>query len=126
MRHLLLVSGLMSVAMLVSPALRADGLAGFWQHEEQPAWIELRIENGVGSATVVRNDAFPDREGRLLLKDLSPDGDEWRGQVYAERFEDYRDARVSLPAPDRMQVKVKVGFMSRTLEWNRVDAVPAK
>jgi hypothetical protein len=117
---------MMSIAALVSPALWADGPEGFWQHEELPAWIEVRFEDGVGSATVMRNDEYPEREGRLLLKELSADGDEWSGQVYAERFKEYRDARVSQPAPDELQIKVKVGFMSRTLKWNRVDAVPAK
>jgi hypothetical protein len=49
----------------------------------------------------------------------------WHGQVYAQRLGEYKDAEISLPAPDRMQFKVKVGVMRRTVEWNRVDAVPA-
>jgi hypothetical protein len=39
---------------------------------------------------------------------------------------EYKDAEISLSEPDIMQFKVKVGFMSRTIEWMRVDAVPAE
>jgi hypothetical protein len=61
----------------------------------------------------VRNDEYPDRVGRVLLKDLAAPGEEggsWRGQVYAQRLEEYKDAEISLPKPDFMEIKVKVGF----------------
>ena len=75
----------------------------------------------------MRNDKFPERVGREIVKGLEADESEknlWRGQVYAEKLGDYKDAEISLTAPDRMQFKVKVGFISRTLEWLRVDEVP--
>ena len=65
---------------------------------------------------------------KRILKDLEADGSKdglWKGQIYAERFGEYRDAKITLAEPDRMKIKVKVGFMSRTVEWVRVDAVPA-
>ena len=117
------------ITTLLAPLALAAELAGVWQHEELPAWIEVQVENGVATGTVVRNDEYPDRVGRVLLKDLAPEPDQagaWRGQVYAERFEEYRDAQVSLPEQDQMQIKVKVGFMSRTVNWNRVAEVPAE
>ena len=117
------------ITTLLAPLALAAELAGLWQHEELPAWIEVKVEDGVATGTVVRNDEYPDRVGRVLLKDLKAAGDEpdlWRGQVYAERFEEYKDAQVSMPEQDQMQIKVKVGFISRTLNWNRVAAVPAE
>ncbi len=115
------------LASLAAPVLLAADLTGFWQHEELPAWIEVRFEDGVGTGTVVRNDEYPERVGRVLLKELVPDEGEaatWRGKVYAERLEEYRDAEILLPKPDLMRIKVKVGFVSRTVEWNRVEALP--
>ena len=38
-------------ASLLSPQLLAGDLSGFWQHEEQPAWIEVRFEEGVGTGS---------------------------------------------------------------------------
>ena len=98
----------------------AEDLNGFWKHAEEPAWIEINLEQGKG--TVVRNDKFPERVGREILKDLKaedPEKGPWRGQVYAERLGEYKDAELSLPEPGKMEIKVKVGFISRTVEWTR-------
>jgi len=112
--------------MLAAPLVCADDIAGFWKHSEEPGWIEIRLDEGIG--TVLRNDKFPERVGREILKDLTADDSEqglWKGQIFAEKLGEYKDAEITLAEPDRMKIKVKVGFMSRTLEWLRVDEVPA-
>ena len=119
-------SVLAAITIFASPLVLAADISGFWKHAEAPGWIEISLEEGKG--TVVRNDKFPERVGREILKDLA--GDDagqhlWRGQIYAEKLGEYKDAEITLPEPDRMKIKVKVGFMSRTIEWLRVDAVPA-
>jgi uncharacterized protein (DUF2147 family) len=108
-----------------SPHVVAEDISGFWKHPEAPAWIEISLEEGKG--TVIRNDKFPERVGREFVKDLKADGSEenlWRGEIYVERMGEYKQAEISLPEPGRMEIKVKVGFMSRTIEWMRVDEVP--
>ena len=109
-----------------TPLAFAGDINGFWKHPDAPAWIEISLEEGKG--TVVRNDKFPERVGREFIKDLRADDSEenlWRGQVYAEKLGEYKKAEISLPEPGRMEFKVKVGFISRTIEWVRVDKVPA-
>ena len=116
-----------ALGCLASSLLLAGDISGFWKNDESPAWIEIRFEGDTGTGTVRRNDEHPDRVGRMLLKDLVSDADQagtWRGQIYAERFEEYKDAEISLPEADRMQIKVKVGFMSRTVEWTRAPDLP--
>ena len=111
---------------MLAPVVFAGDLSGFWKFEGEPGWIEIRLDEGRG--IVVRNDKFPERVGRDLLKDLTADdGDDgqWKGQIYAEKLGEYKDAEISLAAPDRMKIKVKVGFMSRTVELERVEEVPA-
>ncbi|MCR9104159.1 MAG: DUF2147 domain-containing protein [Gammaproteobacteria bacterium] len=113
------------VISLAAPLVFAEDISGIWKHPEAPAWIEINLDEGTG--TVLRNDKFPERVGREFVKDLKPDESEvnlWRGQVYAEKMGEYRKAEVSLPEPGRMEFKVKVGFVSRTIEWMRVDGVP--
>ena len=109
-----------------SPLLLADDISGFWKHREEPVWIEIRVDEGAG--TVVRNDKFPERVGRKVLTDLeAADAEEnlWHGQVYVELLGEFRSVEVSLPEPGRMEFEVKVGFMSRTIEWVRVDVDPS-
>ncbi len=112
-------------AILAAPLSFADDISGLWKHADDPGWIEIRLDEGKG--TVVRNDKFPERVGREIVRELQADESKdnlWRGQVYAEKLGEYKDAEISLSEPDLMQFKVKVGFISRTVEWVRVDAVP--
>ena len=119
---------LLALAVLfLAPLVIAEDIDGFWKHSDEPGWIEIRLSEGKG--TVVRNDKFPERLGREIVKDLEADDSEenlWLGQVYAERLGEYRKAEISLPEPDRMEFKVKVGFMSRTVLWRRVASLPAE
>ena len=101
-------------------------ISGIWKHEENPAWIEIRLEEGSGA--VVRNDTFPDRMGRTILNDLQADKSKkglWHGVIYVEKLGEYKDVEISLPEADQMLIKGRVGFMSRTVEWVRVDEMPA-
>ncbi len=113
---------LAAVLALFAHSAIAEGLGGFWKHAEEPGWIEIDMAAGTG--TVLRNDKFPERVGRQILKDIESDGDAWSGQVYAEKLKEYKQAELTLDGEGRLQIKVKVGFLSRTVEWVRVDSVP--
>jgi hypothetical protein len=115
---------LMLSALVAMPGHAEAGLAGFWQHESEPVWIEMDPEAGHG--VMVRNDNRPDRLGFLVVTDLEAgdDPNEWFAQVFAARLGEYRKAEITLSADDRMVFTVKVGFMRRSVEWRRVSEVP--
>jgi len=114
------------VALLfVATMARADAdISGFWQHEKEPVWIEMRPDSA--DAVVVRNDNRPDRVGFHVVTDLAATDEPniWTAQVYAAQLQEYRNARVTLEGADLMAFTVKVGFISRTVEWRRVAEVP--
>jgi uncharacterized protein (DUF2147 family) len=114
-------------ALLPTPLAFSADISGTWKHAQNPAWIEIRLEEGGG--TVIRNDKFPDRVGRKILNDLEADKSKrglWHGQIYAEKLGEYKDVEVSLPEADRMLITGRVGFISRTVQWVRVDKIPAR
>ena len=115
---------LMLSAMVAMPGNADIELAGYWQHESDPVWIEMQPDTGQG--VMVRNDNRPDRLGFLVVTDLeaSDDPNEWSAQVFAARLGEYRKAEITLAADDRMVFTVKVGFMRRSVEWRRVSEVP--
>ena len=115
---------LMLSAMVTMPGNAETELAGYWQHESEPVWIEMQPDTGQG--VMVRNDNQPDRVGFLVVTDLeaSDDPNEWSAQVFAARLGEYRQADIALTADDRMVFTVKVGFMRRSVEWQRVSEVP--
>lgn len=116
---------LMLSAMVALPGNAENELAGYWQHESEPIWIEMQPETGQG--VMVRNDNRPDRLGFLVVTDLeaSDDLNEWSAQVFVARLGEYRKADIALSSDDRMVFTVKVGFMSRSVEWRRVSEVPS-
>ena len=111
-------------AMVMMPGNAETQLAGYWQHESDPVWIEMQPEAGQG--VMIRNDIRPDRLGFLVVIDLeaSDDPNEWSAQVFAARLGEYRKAEITLAADDRMVFTVKVGFVRRSVEWRRVSEVP--
>ena len=123
-RLLLKLLPLMLTAMVALPGHAGDELAGYWQHESDPVWIEMQADTGKG--VMVRNDNRPDRLGFLVVTDLEAgdDPNEWSAQVFAARLGEYRKAEVTLAADDRMVFTLKVGFVRRSVEWRRVSEVP--
>ena len=115
---------LMLSAMFAMPGKAVTELAGYWQHESDPVWIEMQPETGQG--VMLRNDNRPDRVGFLVVTDLeaSDDPKAWSAQVFAARLGEYRKANITLASDDRMIFTVKVGFMRRSVEWRRVSEVP--
>ena len=117
---------LMLSAMIALPGRAENELAGYWQHESDPVWIEMRPETGEG--VMLRNDNRPDRGGFLVVTDLvaGDDPTEWSAQVFAARLGEYRKAQITLTDENRMTFTVKVGFMRSSVEWTRVSEVPAE
>ena len=115
---------LMLSAMFALPGHAESELAGYWQHESEPVWIEMQPETGQG--VMLRNDNRPDRVGFLVVTDLevSDEPNEWSAQVFAARLGEYRKADITLSSDGRMVFTVKVGFMRRSVEWQRVSEVP--
>ena len=123
-RLLLKLLLLMLSAIVALQGYAGDDLAGYWQHESDPVWIEMQPDTGQG--VMVRNDNRPDRVGFLVVTDLeaSAGPNAWSAQVFAARLGEYRKAEITLSADDRMVFTVKVGFMRRSVEWRRVSEVP--
>ena len=115
---------LMLSAMFALPGHAENELAGYWQHESEPVWIEMQPETGQG--VMLRNDNRPDRVGFLVVTDLeaSDEPNEWSAQDFAARLGKYRKADITLSSDGRMVFIVKVGFMRRSVEWQRVSEVP--
>ena len=111
-------------AIFATPGNAEADLAGYWQHESEPVWIEMQPQAGQG--VVLRNDNRPDRVGFLVVTDLdvSDEPGEWSAQVFAAQLGEYRNATITLVSDDLMAFTFKVGFIRRTVEWARVPEVP--
>jgi len=121
-----LIASVSALLMLSSARVAAGDLVGIWQHESEPVWIQIEPNETVGR--VQRNDNKPEAVGFEMIKDLAQAGKDkssWTGQVYAAKLGEFKSAEIELIDEDVMRFKVKVGFISRSVEWQRVDELPA-
>ena len=43
------------LVVLIAPSVWASELAGIWQHEDDPVWVEIGFEGEHGSGIILRN-----------------------------------------------------------------------
>ncbi len=111
------IASVSALLMLSSAMVAAGDLAGIWQHESEPVWIQIEANETVGR--VQRNDNKPEAVGFEMIRNLAQGGNDnatWTGQVYAAKLGEFKSAEIELIDEDVMRFKVKVGFMSRTVE----------
>lgn len=63
----------------------------------------------------------PELVGKVVLKDLTPSGKEWKGQVVlVRRGGKELPVVVSLPDSSTLRMKVKAGLLGQSRDWTRV------
>ena len=120
----MLKATLLLTLLLISSLCSAEGISDIGQHPKDPVWIEVTATAGHGLA--VRNDSDPSSIGFAVLKEVTVGEQKgrWTGQVFVPQLGDYKRVELSLPTADTLKMKVKIGFLRRSLEWTRVPEVP--
>ena len=116
---------IVAAALLFACNASADSdLNGFWQHPKDPVWLD--VNEGMGTGIAVRNDDDPSSVGFAVLKEVvtGPKEGQWSGQVYVPQLGDYKRVIVTLPDANTLRMKVKIGFISSSVEWTKVASVP--
>ena len=100
-------------------------LDGYWQHPDDPVWIEVNVANGIGVA--MRNDDQPETVGFHVVRGLV-EGDKagaWKGEVFVPQLDSYKNVTVTMPDEQTLKMTVKFGFIRRSVAWSRVDSIEA-
>lgn len=98
-------------------------LDGYWQHPDDPVWIEVNVAKGTGVA--MRNDDQPETVGFHVVRGLV-EGEKagiWRGEVYVPQLDSYKNVTITMPDKRILKMTVKFGFIRRSVAWSRVDAI---
>ncbi|MGB1402857.1 MAG: hypothetical protein ACPH3I_04505 [Porticoccaceae bacterium] len=115
---------LLSLLFVLNSAVAAASLDGHWRLSDKPVW--MTIESEVGLVAYSKDD--PDARGKILLRNLSASDvdNRWQGQIYVRQLKAYRDADIVLTSTNSMEITVKVGFISRTVNWQRNAEIPER
>ena len=114
------------LSVLIASGARADvrtELDGYWQHPDDPVWIEVSVANGTGVA--MRNDDQPETVGFHVVRGLV-EGEKagiWKGEVYVPQFDSYKNVTITMPDEQTLKMTVKFGFIRRSVAWSRVESI---
>ncbi len=105
----------------LSLAQSQASIAGFWKHESESGWIKIDMVEGTG--TIVANEKFPERIGETFLKELTANdsGADWIAQIYVRQLDSFRQAKLLMPEKNRLRFTIKMGFLSRSVDWVRAE-----
>ena len=117
-------SAVAATFLLICNVCAASDLSGFWQHPKDPVWLD--VNEALGTGIAVRNDDDPSSVGFAVLKEVvaGPKQGQWSGQVCVPQLGAYKQVTVTLPDANTLKMKVKIGFISRSVEWTKVASVP--
>lgn len=97
-------------------SIAQSDISGIWLTGEENTKIEISESNGQLTGKIHSSDNPKAQVGKTMLKDLKQKGDTWTGQLYAAKRDKWVDVAIT-PKSEVLELKVKVGFVSRTIEW---------
>lgn len=110
---------LLTLFNVASYAQSEYDLAGEYIIGEQNTIVKIIEYNNEHSGKLISSDNPKAKLGILMVKDLKQDKkSKWKGKVYAPKRNEWYDAEFT-PKEKSLEIKVKVGFLSKTMEWKR-------
>lgn len=91
-------------------------LSGIYRTGENNTKIEIKENGGVYSGIVIASDKA--ERGILILKDITPIGGEWKGQLFSAKKKKWYKA-VLKREEDQLLITVNAGIAKRTVRWSR-------
>lgn len=119
MKNLRIVIVMLTFGLFSIAGSAQSNIAGNWIAGKENTVIKIAQEGSSYSGKIISADNPKVKAGTLMVKDLKQDKKGiWKGQVYAPRRDEWYDAEFT-PKENSLEIEVKVGFTSRTMEWKR-------
>ena len=109
---------LMTLFSITNYAQSQSDVVGEWVVGKQNTVIKIEQNDGIYSGTIISSDNPKAEIGKLMVKDLKEKKGKWKGKTYSPKRKEWYDAEF-IPKENTLDVKIKVGFFSKTMEWER-------
>jgi uncharacterized protein (DUF2147 family) len=108
----------MTLFSITNYAQSQSEVAGDWVVGKQNTVIKIEQNDGIYCGTIISSDNPKAEIGKLMVKDLKLKKGKWKGKTYSPKRKEWYDAEF-IPKENTLDVKIKVGFFSKTIEWVR-------
>jgi uncharacterized protein (DUF2147 family) len=109
---------LLTVFNIASYAQSQSDIAGEYVVGEQNTIVKIEPQEDVFSGKITSSDNPKAKIGNLMVKELKQTKGKWKGKVYSPKRKEWFDAEF-IPKKNTLDVKIEVGFFSKTMEWTR-------
>lgn len=118
MKNLKKIVATLAIGIVSLSSFAQQDLTGKWAVGQENTYVEIEQIKGVYSGKIIASDNPKAKIGRLIVKDVKQTKNKWEGKVYAPKRQEWYDAELT-PKENVLEIKIKVGFFSRTMEWQR-------
>ena len=94
-------------------------LTGKWHTGKENTLVKIYETKGEYFGEIVSSDNPKVQIGKKIVKDLKNKKGKWKGKLFAVKKQEWVDAEFK-PKNDILEITVKVGFFTKTVEWNKV------
>ena len=103
--------------------LDTSKLEGQWKMSDKPIWVDINFTEEVGQGQIIRHENDPSAVGKLLLSSIVKGSDKnfWNGFIYVPQLSRVHPMKLSLVGSQEINIKVKVGFIKKTVILYRVN-----
>ena len=103
--------------------LDTSKLEGQWKMSDKPIWVDISFTEEVGQGQIIRHENDPLAVGKLLLSNIVKDSDKnfWNGFIYVPQLSRIHPMKLSHIDSQEINIRVKVGFIKKTVILNRVN-----
>ena len=98
-------------------------LEGQWKMSDKPIWVDISFTEEVGQGQIIRHENDPSAVGKLLLSSVVKDSDKnfWNGFIYVPQLSRIHPMKLSHIDSQEINIRVKVGFIKKTVILHRVN-----
>lgn len=109
---------LISLLLVFTVSFSTVDIAGKWRAPKENTVIDINKVGNVYEGIVLQSDNKK-AVGQKVLRDLKKEGNKWKGKLYAIEKDELVDVELELK-DEMLEVTLKKGWMSKTVEWKRV------
>ena len=94
-------------------------LNGTWNTGEDNTKIEISESESQITGNIKSSDNPKAQIGKVILKDLKEEGNNWKGKIFAAKKQKWYEAVIT-PKGNTLEIEISVGFFSKTIEWTKI------
>ena len=118
MKNLRNVLAIVIVCLYSMTSFAQSEVAGEWIVGEKNTVVKIEQHDGIYTGKIISSDNPNAEIGKLMVKELKEKKGSWKGKIYSPKRKEWYDAKF-VPKGNQLNLKMKVGFFSKTIEWTK-------